>query len=72
MPVLAADTLRPAGNVVNNNHHEPLLNVKAVETGVIDVSALHPMYLGTRLGAEIRRRGIESVLSTEFVMCRSG
>ncbi|KAK1920543.1 DNA-binding protein [Papiliotrema laurentii] len=38
VPALSADTLRPsqtAGAVRN----EPLLNVKAVETGVIDVSA---------------------------------
>jgi mitotic spindle assembly checkpoint protein MAD2B len=38
VPALSADTLRPSqdGSAVRN---EPLLNVKAVETGVIDVSA---------------------------------
>ena len=35
VPALSSDTLRPSQGIP---HHEPLLNVKAVETGVIDVS----------------------------------
>jgi len=36
-PALAADTLRPSSQSDIPAHHEPLLNVKAVETGVIDI-----------------------------------
>jgi len=36
-PALAADTLRPSSQSDVPAHHEPLLNVKAVETGVIDI-----------------------------------
>jgi hypothetical protein len=38
VPALAADTIRPPHDANAPAHHEPLLNVKAVETGVIDVS----------------------------------
>ena len=41
IPALAADTIRPLPSdaaAEDIPHHEPLLNVKAVETGVIDVS----------------------------------
>lgn len=34
VPALSADTLHPSQE--GPAHHEPLLNVKAVETGVID------------------------------------
>ncbi|ORX37149.1 DNA-binding protein [Kockovaella imperatae] len=37
VPALASDTLQPASRSVAPVHHEPLLNVKAVETGVIDI-----------------------------------
>ena len=35
---MSSDTLRPAASQDPPKHHEPLLHVKAVETGVIDVS----------------------------------
>jgi mitotic spindle assembly checkpoint protein MAD2B len=44
IPALASDTLRPPSQDIEEAgpvHHEPLLNVKAVETGVIDVSDHH-------------------------------
>lgn len=34
---MTADTLRPPTSQDPPKHHEPLLHVKAVETGVIDV-----------------------------------
>ena len=34
---MTADTLRPPSSQDPPRHHEPLLHVKAVETGVIDV-----------------------------------
>ena len=44
IPALAGDTLRPVNG--ETNHHEPLLNVKAVETGVIDVSSVVAIRFG--------------------------
>lgn len=46
VPALAADTL--ATNSAIAPHHEPLLSVRAVETGVIDVSS-------TRTGCTVLR-----------------
>jgi len=39
IPAMAADTIRPRSQVDGDRipHHEPLLHVKAIETGVIDI-----------------------------------
>ena len=44
---MSSDTLRPPASQDPPRHHEPLLHVKAVETGVIDVSICNEIGLIT-------------------------
>jgi mitotic spindle assembly checkpoint protein MAD2B len=60
---MSADTLKPPTSQDPPKHHEPLLHVKAVETGVIDVSVLGDC-LGEIADGEIRLMVQECVAKT--------